>query len=282
MAARCSWPAGSATCLAAARVFLAGLALFTVASLLCGLAPSQGLLIGARSLQGVAAAGDSAMILAILVTLFADPRDTARAVGIYTFVAVSGGTIGLLVGGVLTQAISWHWIFFINLPIGLATLVLGTLLIPDHQGTGLRQGVDVLGALFVTATPALAVYTIIQASDNGWDSTRTLALAGAALAHGALSSSRSRRGAATRWCRCVSSALARSLAPTWCGPASPSGCSACSSWVPSTCSACCGYGALETGFAFLPLTLMVAVFSLFITRRVVARLGARTTVDRWR
>src|SRR6185312_15533422 len=107
------------------NIFLAGLALFTIASLLCGLANSQTLLIGARGLQGLAAAGDSAMILAILVTIFPDPRDTAKAVGIYTFVAVSGGTLGLLVGGALTQMLSWHWVFFINLPIGVATLILG-------------------------------------------------------------------------------------------------------------------------------------------------------------
>src|SRR5438309_8831350 len=144
------------------RVFLAGLVVFTVASLLCGLAPTEGLLIGARFLQGIGAAVVASMVLGILVTLFPRPHQTATAMSIYAFVASAGGSIGLLVGGALTQALNWHWIFFVNLPIGAVAVLLAALLIPDHQGIGRRGELDVAGAVLVTAAPALAVYTILQ------------------------------------------------------------------------------------------------------------------------
>jgi MFS family permease len=160
------------------RVFLTGVGIFTAASMLCGVAPTETTLVLARFLQGVGAAVVSSMVLGILVTLFAEPRDTARAMSLYAFVASAGGAIGLLLGGVLTEALNWHWIFFINLPIGLATLVLGTMLIPGHVGIGVRGGVDGWGALLITAAPALAVYTILQASSSGWGSVSTMFLGG--------------------------------------------------------------------------------------------------------
>ena len=160
------------------RVFLTGVGIFTAASMLCGVAPTETTLVLARFLQGVGAAVVSSMVLGILVTLFAEPRDTARAMSLYAFVASAGGAIGLLLGGVLTEALNWHWIFFINLPIGLATLVLGTMLIPEHVGIGVRGGVDGWGALLITAAPALAVYTILQASSSGWGSVSTMFLGG--------------------------------------------------------------------------------------------------------
>ncbi len=124
------------------RLFLTGIAIFTIASALCGLAPSEGLLTAARFVQGVGAAIVSSMVLGILVTLFKSREQTARAMSIYAFVASAGGSIGLLVGGVLTQALSWHWIFFINLPIGVAAFVLGAILIPEHtrRGSPRRRG----------------------------------------------------------------------------------------------------------------------------------------------
>ncbi|WP_207956757.1 MFS transporter [Rubrobacter tropicus] len=118
------------------RIFLIGLAVFTVASLLCALAQGQGLLIGARFVQGVGGALTSAVILGMIVTMFPEPREQAKAIGVYTFVAVAGGSIGLLAGGVLTQAINWHWIFFVNLPVGLATAVFAIKLVPHREGSG--------------------------------------------------------------------------------------------------------------------------------------------------
>src|ERR687893_1562103 len=132
-------------------VFLVGLGVFTAASLLCGVAQSQGLLVGARFLQGAGGAMTSAVILGMIVTMFPEPREQAKAIGVYGFVASAGGSIGLLVGGVLTDLINWHWIFFVNLPIGLATGLLALRLVESRPGIGLSEGADVPGALLVTA-----------------------------------------------------------------------------------------------------------------------------------
>ena len=132
-------------------VFLAGLAVFSIASLLCGLADSQLALVGARFLQGIGGAMTSAVILGMIVTMFPEPREQARAIGAFASVASAGGAVGLLVGGVLTQAVSWHWIFFVNVPIGIATAVLARRLLERDKGIGIRQGADVPGAMLVTA-----------------------------------------------------------------------------------------------------------------------------------
>src|SRR4051794_13807153 len=132
------------------RIFMAGLAVFTAASLLCGLAQSQGVLIGARFVQGIGGATTSAVILGMIVTMFPEPREQARAIGVYSFVASAGASIGLLMGGVLTQALNWHWIFFVNLPIGIAAAVLAMRYVDGQEGIGIRQGADVAGALLVT------------------------------------------------------------------------------------------------------------------------------------
>lgn len=146
------------------KVFVSGLSAFTVASAICGFSQSQGELIAARFVQGAAAAMVAATILGLLVTTFPEPREKAKAMGVYAFVASAGGAIGLLVGGALTQAVSWHWIFFINVPIGIAALVLGLSLIDERPGAGVRNGVDVFGALLVTASVMLVVYAIVEAS----------------------------------------------------------------------------------------------------------------------
>jgi EmrB/QacA subfamily drug resistance transporter len=164
------------------RIFLVGLAVFTAASLLCATAQSQGVLIAARFVQGVGGALTSAVILGMIVTMFPEPREQAKAIGVYGFVASAGGSIGLLAGGVLTEAISWHWIFFVNLPVGVVTAVLATRLVEDRPGMGLKAGADLPGAALLTGGLMLGVYTILQVSEQGWGSAQTLGLGAVALA----------------------------------------------------------------------------------------------------
>ncbi|MDQ5833931.1 MAG: MFS transporter, partial [Actinomycetota bacterium] len=164
-------------------VFLAGLGVFTVASLVCGLAQSQELLVAARFVQGVGGAMTSAVILGMIVTMFPEPREQAKAIGVYSFVASAGGSVGLLAGGVLTQAINWHWIFFVNIPIGIATAVFALRLLDKDKGLGFGRGADVLGAVLITGALMLLVYTIVKpAADYGWGAGRTLGLGVASLA----------------------------------------------------------------------------------------------------
>ena len=164
------------------RMFLSGLGVFTVASLLCGVAQSQELLIGARFVQGVGGAMTSAVILGMIVTMFPEPREQAKAIGVYSFVASAGASIGLLAGGVLTEAINWHWIFFVNLPIGIGTALLASRLLEHDKGIGLDKGADVPGAVLVTGSLMLAVYTIVEAAEAGWGSAQTLGLGAVAVA----------------------------------------------------------------------------------------------------
>jgi EmrB/QacA subfamily drug resistance transporter len=158
------------------RIFLIGLGVFTGASLLCALAQSQGVLIGARFVQGVGGALTSAVILGMIVTMFPEPREQAKAIGAYTFVAVAGGSIGLLLGGVLTETINWHWIFFVNIPIGVATALAAIRLVPDREGIGLSAGADLPGAVLLTCGLMLFVYTILGVAEEGWGSSQTLLL----------------------------------------------------------------------------------------------------------
>ncbi|MDQ5832998.1 MAG: DHA2 family efflux MFS transporter permease subunit [Actinomycetota bacterium] len=158
------------------RVFLTGLAIFTAASLACAVAQSQGLLIAARFVQGAGGAIASAVILGMIVTMFPEPREQAKAIGVYSFVASAGASIGLLAGGLLTEAINWHWIFFVNLPVGVATALLALRLVKDQEGIGLAEGADIPGAVLLTAGLMLGVYTLLETGKQGWASTQTLAL----------------------------------------------------------------------------------------------------------
>jgi MFS family permease len=150
------------------RIFLIGLGIFTAASLLCAVAQTPEMLIGARFVQGVGGALASAVSLGMIVTMFPEPREQAKAIGVYGFVASAGGSIGLLVGGVLTESINWHWIFFVNVPIAIATAVLAMRLLDRDEGIGFGEGTDVAGAALVTSALMLGVYTIVKpAADYG-------------------------------------------------------------------------------------------------------------------
>src|SRR3982075_3057771 len=163
-------------------VYLIGLGIFIAASLLCGLSFTQPMLIAARFIQGIGGAVSSAVILAMIVTLFPEPVERAKAFGVFGFIASAGAAVGLLAGGLITGAVSWHWIFFVNLPIGLVTAVLSARLLARDRGIGIGKGADVLGAVLVTAALMLGVYTIVESSNYGLLSLRTLGLGGLALA----------------------------------------------------------------------------------------------------
>jgi EmrB/QacA subfamily drug resistance transporter len=255
------------------RVFLAGVVVFTVASALCGLGPSQGVLIGGRLIQGVGAALSASAILAIIVTEFTEPAERARAMSAYVFVAVAGGSLGLLAGGVLTQALNWHWIFFVNLPIGIATIVLGRALIPDDRTNGLERGVDWLGSILVTASLMTAVYAIVQATSHGWGSTQVLGFGALAVAlMGAFVTLEARIANPIMPLRILrlrsltASSAVRGFLVT----------GMYSTFFLGTLylEHVRHYSSLQTGLAFLPWTVTVGILSLGVTARLVARFGS--------
>jgi MFS family permease len=163
-------------------MFLAGNAVFTAASLLAGFATGPGMLIFARFVQGVGSAMASAVVLGILVTLFTGPAERAKAIGVFSFTGAAGASIGQVLGGVLTDLLSWHWIFFINLPIGLATIALAVRALPDERGAGLAAGADALGAVLVTGGLMAGIYTVVKIEEYGWLAGHTLGLGAVSVA----------------------------------------------------------------------------------------------------
>lgn len=259
------------------RMFMAGLALFTVASLFCGLAQSQAMLIGARFLQGVGGAMTSAVILGMIVTMFPEPRERAKAIGVYSFVASAGASIGLLAGGVLTEALNWHWIFFVNLPIGVATAVLAMRLVEGDSGIGLGRGADVLGAGLVTVALMLGVYTILEVGDYGWTSGRTLGFGAVALALLAAFVARQARTPNPLMplrifrSRNVSGANVVQILVV-------AGMFGMFFLGTLYLQDVLGYDALEIGFAFLPVALLIGALSLRFSPRLIMRFGAKATL----
>jgi EmrB/QacA subfamily drug resistance transporter len=258
------------------KVFVAGMSAFTVASLLCGLANSETLLIVARFVQGAAAAFMASMILGILVVMFPQPRERGMAMSMYAFVASSGGAIGLLVGGLLTEALSWHWIFFINLPIGISALILGQLLIEESPGLGFRHGVDLTGAALAVAAPTVAVYTIVKASEWGWGSAHTLLFGATALAlAGAFVVTEARVRNPLMPLRIFRSRT-RSVAN---GVRALFAVGMFGAFFMGALylQHVLGYSAIQTGLAFLPLNLIIGLLSLGITARIMGRIGLKAT-----
>jgi EmrB/QacA subfamily drug resistance transporter len=254
------------------RVFLAGLTVFTAASLVCGLAPSQGVLIAARFVQGIGAAAQASVILAIIITEFPIPSERARAMSAYVFVSVAGGSLGLLAGGILTQALSWHWVFFVNLPIGLATFALGQRFIRADSGLGLEHGVDWIGSFLVTVSLMGFIYAIVQATAHGWVSTQVLGIgAVAALLMAAFVALESRIENPIMPMRIlrlqglIKASLVRGFLVTGMYSTFFLG----SLYLEHVRH----YSAVQTGAAFLPWTLTVAVLSRGITARLVNRFG---------
>jgi EmrB/QacA subfamily drug resistance transporter len=255
------------------RIFLMGLAVFTGASLLCAVAQTQEMLIGARFLQGAGGALASAVVLGMIVTMFPEPREQARAIGVYGFVASAGGSIGLLAGGALTEAISWHWIFFINVPIGLATALFTLRLVADRPGIGLGAGADIPGALLCTAGLMIGVYAIIGVSDVGWGDTRTLGLGAASLALLAAFLLRQARIAQPL----MPLRLFRSRNVTGANltiALMVAGMFAMFFLGALYLQRVLGYEPLQVGLAFLPSSVLMGVISLRLTERLITRFGA--------
>jgi EmrB/QacA subfamily drug resistance transporter len=259
-------------------MFLAGLAVFTVASLLCGLAQSQVLLVAARFVQGAGGAMTSAVILGMIVTMFSEPREQARAIGVFAFVASAGGAVGLLVGGVLTQSISWHWIFFVNVPVGIATAVIAGRLIKTDRGIGFRDGADVPGAVLITSSLMLGVYTIVNpAAEYGWGAGRTLALGVLSIA--LLVAFVAREATAKNPLIPLRIFRSRNVAgANVVQVLSVAGMFGMFFLGALYLQRILGYDALQTGLAFLPVTILMGTLSVRYTDRLVMRFGARKLV----
>ena len=257
------------------RLFLGGIALFTVASLACGLATSQELLVGARAVQGVGGAVVSAVALSLLMTLFTEQADRAKAMGTFGFVLSGGGVIGVLAGGVLTDILSWNWIFLVNLPVGVLVYALSLRLLPAERGPAATGRVDVAGAVAVTGALMLAVYAIVNGNDRGWTSVETLALLGAAVAllvaflvvEARVSSPLMPLGLFRN--RNVSSANAL-------GVLMAAGMFAYFFFSALYLQLVLGYTPMEVGLAYLPGTLVWGASSLLLSDRLVMRFGIKT------
>jgi EmrB/QacA subfamily drug resistance transporter len=256
------------------RLFLAGITLFTLASAACGLAGSQGFLIGARAVQGFGGAVASAVSLSLIMNLFTSPADRAKAMGVFGFVASGGGSIGVLLGGVLTGTINWHWIFLINLPIGVAVILLSLRLVPGERVEGVSGRIDFGGAVTVTAALMLAVYAIVNGNQNGWTSGETLGLLAGAVAIFAVFLAIESRVSAPLvplgLFRLRNLATANVVGVFW----------AAAMFAAFFLSALylqlvLGYSPLKVGLAFLPANLVMGALSLGFSAKIVMRYGIK-------
>jgi EmrB/QacA subfamily drug resistance transporter len=256
------------------KVFLAGVFLFTAASVASGLSHGAAELVAARFFQGLGGSLSAGVIIAIIVTGFPKPAERAQALSLFTFVLAGGGSIGLLAGGALTQWVNWHWIFFINLPIGIATMILGAWLIDENRGLGLSQGVDVAGAILITAALMLGVYTIVTVADSGWTSPHTLGFGGAALALVAgflVLESRLRNPIMPLRILRLRSLTGASITRAFVFAGMFTNFFMGALYLQHVR----GFSAFGTGLAFLPTTIVLATLSAGITARLMARFGPR-------
>lgn len=256
------------------RMFLAGLVVFTGASLACGLATSQTVLVAARAVQGVGGAVVAVIALSLVMTLFTEPGERARAMGLIGFVAAGGGSIGVLLGGVLTDLLSWHWIFLVNLPVGAAVFVLCRMLLPRDEASSAGGRLDVAGAVTVTLAVMIAVYAIVNGNAEGWTSVRTLGLLGvSAVLHAAFLLVESRAPSPLvplGLFRRRNLAVANVVGVLWAG--------AMFAWFFLSAlylQLVLGYTPLEVGLSFLPANLIMAAFSLGLSAKLVMRYGIR-------
>jgi EmrB/QacA subfamily drug resistance transporter len=259
------------------RIFLAGLTVFTIASLVCAAAQNQAMLIGGRFFAGVGGAFASAVILGMIVTMFPEPREQAKAIGVYGFVASAGGSIGLLAGGALTQAISWHWIFLINLPIGIAVALGALRLVEDRPGLGLAQGADVPGAALITGSLMIGTYAILGITDHGWTSAQTLGLSAvSALLFAGFLFRQSRienplmplaifRNRNLSGANLIQALLVAGMFGMFFLGA-------------LYLQRILGYDALQVGLAFLPATVAMGSLSLGFSEKLIMRFGPKTTL----
>jgi EmrB/QacA subfamily drug resistance transporter len=256
------------------RLFLIGISLFTLASIACGLSTSQGMLVGARAVQGLGGAVVSAVALSLIMTLFTEPAERAKAMGVFGFVMAGGGSIGVLLGGVLTDLLSWHWIFLVNVPIGVAVYALCLRLIPAGRGMAATGRLDVAGAVLVTSSLILAVYAIVNGNDKGWTSAQTLGLL---IASGVLMTAflvlESRVSAPLMPLRILklrNVATSNVVGVLWAA--------AMFAWFFLSAlylQLVLGYSPLQVGLAFLPANLIMGAFSIGLSAKLVMRFGIR-------
>ena len=256
------------------RLFLAGIALFTLASLACGLSTTQWMLVAARTVQGLGGAVASAVSLSLMMTLFTEPAERAKAMGIFGFVAAGGGSIGVLLGGVLTDLISWHWIFLVNVPIGVLVAVLSLRLLPGERVAPMSRRLDVAGAVTVTAALMLAVYAIVNGNQNGWTSAETLGLLGASVALLALFLGIESRVQAPLvplgLFRLRNIRVSNVVGVFWAA--------AMFAWFFLSAlylQLVLGYSPLQVGLSFLPANLIMGAFSIGLSAKLVLRFGFR-------
>jgi EmrB/QacA subfamily drug resistance transporter len=254
------------------RIYLIGLGIFIVASVLCGLSFDQRMLIAARFMQGIGGAISSAVILAMIVTLFPKQEELAKAFGIFSFIASAGAAIGLLAGGLITQAVSWHWIFFVNLPIGLVTAVVSVRMLASDRGTGAGKGADVLGAALITVALMLGVYAIVESSNYGLGSVHTLGFGGVALA--LLAAFIVRQATARNPILPLRIFASRKLSAANIVQALMSAAFLGFFFVASLdLQRVLGYGPMEIGLAFLPVAVVMGLFSVRFSAPLINRFG---------